>query len=209
MVATDDDGRFQLSALDHLVERDAGTMALAQANPANARGQALEGDAIGGHIEPAMQVFVSGEQLLHSGISLANVFGVATQRDPSERALALAEKRANVRRHEAREVERVLYTVVECDLADVIAIVHRGHANCLEVEHGLHMHRATFCRSFTQRIVLKCVGLRGAPAFDAPARGQIAVDEIVCRGLIGHQVRTDATFLRPLDQFGQDVGRVA
>jgi hypothetical protein len=36
--------------------------------------------------------------------------------------------------------------------------------------------------------VLLGVGLRGAPALDAPARGQVAVDEVVRRGLVGDEV---------------------
>ena len=84
-------------------------MPLAQADPADARRQALEGDALAGHVEPAVQVRVVREQLLHLRVGLADVLRVARQRDPAERPLAAAEQRPDVGRHEAGEVERVLH----------------------------------------------------------------------------------------------------
>jgi hypothetical protein len=71
---------------DHLVEHQAGAVAVAQADPADARGQALEGDALARHVQPAMQVRVVGEQLLHRRVGLVDVLRVARQRRPAERA---------------------------------------------------------------------------------------------------------------------------
>ena len=39
-------------------------MPVAEAHPADARGQALELDALARHVEPAMQVRIVGQQLL-------------------------------------------------------------------------------------------------------------------------------------------------
>src|SRR3546814_2623227 len=42
MIAADHDGALELAAFDHLVERQAGDIALAQSKPADARRQALK-----------------------------------------------------------------------------------------------------------------------------------------------------------------------
>ncbi len=142
MIPSDHDGRLQLALAHHLVEGQARHVALAQAQPADARGQALEGDALARHVEPAVHVRVVREQFLDLGVGLVDVFGVTGQRDPAERPPALAEQRADVRRHEAGEIEGVLHALVERDLADVVAVVDGRDAHRLEVEHGLHVHGA-------------------------------------------------------------------
>ena len=134
---------------------------------------------------------------------------VAAQRDPAERPLALAEQRAHIGGHEAGEVEGVLHAGVEGHLADVVAVVHRRDAHRLEVEHGLHVHRAALGGGVAQRGVLAGVELRGLPAVHAPAGRQVAVDQVVRAGLVGHQVGLDAARLGTLDQFGQHLRRIA
>src|SRR3546814_18708884 len=64
IIAADHDRRLQLAAAYHFVERQAEAMAVAEADPADARRQALKGDALAGHVEPAVQVRVVGNQLL-------------------------------------------------------------------------------------------------------------------------------------------------
>ncbi|MNC48981.1 hypothetical protein D3C75_981280 [compost metagenome] len=76
MVAADDDGGGKLARSDHLVEHQAGAVTVAQTDPADARRQALEGDALAGHVQPAVQAGVVREQLLHRLIRLADVFGI-------------------------------------------------------------------------------------------------------------------------------------
>src|SRR3546814_5399175 len=70
MIAADDDGRFQFAVADHFVEGQAELVALAQADPADARGQALELDALARHVEPVVQVLVVGDQFLDLGVGL-------------------------------------------------------------------------------------------------------------------------------------------
>src|SRR5262245_12054385 len=53
--------------------------------------------------------------------------------------------------------------------------------------------------------MLRGVGLRSTPAFDAPARGEIAVDEVVRGRLVGHEIRLHAALLRALHQLRQDL----
>ena len=186
VVAADDDGGLQLAVLHHLVEGQTRDVALAQAQPADACGQALEGDALARHVEPAVHVFVLGEQFLDLGVGLADVFRVTRQRHPAERALAFAEQRADVGGHKAGEVERVLHAFVKRHLADVVAVVHHRDAHVLEVEHGLHMHGARLGGGLLQHLVLRHILLRSAPLRHRPACGQIAVDQVVGGGLVGH-----------------------
>ena len=108
MVATDDDRGGQFAAAHHLVERQAQLGALAEANPADARRQALEADALARHVQPAVQVFVIRDQLFHHGVGFVDVLRIAGQRRPAERPDTAAEQRTDVGRHEAREVEGVV-----------------------------------------------------------------------------------------------------
>ena len=114
MIAADHDRRLQFAARDHLVEREAEPVALAEADPADARRQALEVDALARHVEPVVQMRVVGQQFLHLGVGLVDVFRIARQRGPAERPDAAAEQRADIGRHEAREVERVRARLRPC-----------------------------------------------------------------------------------------------
>mmetsp|Transcript_6403 Transcript_6403/g.26196 ORF Transcript_6403/g.26196 Transcript_6403/m.26196 type:complete len:559 (+) Transcript_6403:860-2536(+) len=210
VVAADDDGRLQLAALHHLVEGQAGAVALPQPQPADARRQALEGDALARHVQPAVHPRFMREQLLDLGIGLVDVLGVAGQGHPAEGAAALAELRPYIGRHEAREVEGVVHALVQCHLADVVAVVHRGHAHGLEVQHGLYMHRAAAGRRGLQFVVTGRIGGGGLPLLDAPAGRQIAIDEVVGRGLVGHHMGPrGAAALHAHHQLGQHLGGIA
>ena len=209
MVATNHDGGAQFTAFNHLVKGQTGAVALTQADPANARWQALKGNALGRHVQPAVQLRVLGKQLLHLGVGLADIFRVAAQRHPTKRPLATAKQRAHIGGHKAGEVKGVYHALVECHLADVVAVIHRGHAHGLKVQHGLHMHGAALRSGKAQGRVLRVVGLRGAPLRHAPAAGQIAVDQVMGRGLVGHDVGADTACVHPLDQLGQYVGGIA
>ena len=101
-------------------------MAIAEADPADARRHALERDALARHVEPVMQVRVAGRELLHLGVGLVNILRIAGQRCPAERADAAAEQRADIGRHEPREGEGVLQPLVLGDLADVVAVIEDG-----------------------------------------------------------------------------------
>ncbi len=209
VVAADHDRRLEFARAHHLVERQPREVALAQAQPADAGRQPLEGDALARHVQPAVGVVVVREQLLDLGVGLVDVFRVTRERHPAERALALAEQRADVGRHEAGEVEGVAQALVEGHLADVVAVIHGGDAHGVEVEHGLHVHRAAFRGGVDQLRVLGRIALRGLPLRHAPARGQVAVDQVVGRGLVGHEVGPQAARLGAFHQFGQHLGRVA
>ena len=52
-------------------------MPIAKPDPADAGGQALKGNPLARHVQPAVQVGVVGEELFHGRIGLANIFRVA------------------------------------------------------------------------------------------------------------------------------------
>ena len=60
-VAANDDGSAELARGDHVVEHQSRAVAIAQADPADTGGQALKGDALARHIQPAVQADVIGE----------------------------------------------------------------------------------------------------------------------------------------------------
>ena len=82
-------------------------MALAGAEPADARGKALEVHALSGEAEPAVQPVVIREQFEHCRIGPRDVLRIAAQRDPPEWSTALAELIADVCGDESRVCERV------------------------------------------------------------------------------------------------------
>src|SRR3546814_17102812 len=118
MVAADNDRAFHLAAFYNLVEGEAEPVGLAEADPADARRQALELDARARHDEPGMQMRIVGDQLLHLGVGLVDVLRVAGQSHPAERAVAAAEQRPDTGRHETREDEGFGDSTLLCKLAD-------------------------------------------------------------------------------------------
>ncbi len=178
-------------------------MTVAETNPADPRRQSLKLDARLRHVEPVVQVRIVGDQLLHLLVGLVDVFRIARQRDPAERALAFAEQRADVRRHEAREVECVLDAHFQRHLADVVAVVERRRAAFLQREHRAHLDGHRLLRDLHDALRIDL--LRFAPLRDGPALRQVAVDRIVRARLVGHAVRRDAA----RDEFREHVGRVA
>ena len=203
VVAADYDGRAQLTRAHHFVEGQAELGAQTQADPADTRRQALEADALAGHVQPAVQVGVIRDQFLDLGVGLVDVLGVAGQRRPAERADAAAEQWADVSRDETGEVEGIAHALFLGHLADVVAVVEGRHAHLLEVEHGLYMHGHGLLGSLDHASrVGGCTILVLGPA---PADRQVAVERIVGAGLVGDHVRAHATAY----QFRQDFGSVA
>ena len=99
--------------------------------------------------------------------------------------------------------------MVKSHLADVVAVIHRGDAHGLEVQHGLHLGRAALRGGLGQAGVLCGVALRIFPLGHGPARGQVAVDQVVRRSLVSDQIGLQATRLGAAHQLGQHLGGVA
>ena len=123
------------------LKRTPGLVALAVAEPADARGQALERDLLLRLRDPAVERLVVGEELEHGPVGRGDVGGVAGERDPAERALALAEERADVGGHEAGELPRPR-VAAELGLgADRVAVVEDLGARVHEAHHRLDVAR--------------------------------------------------------------------
>ena len=156
------------------------------AEPADPGRQALERDARFGHLDPAAQPVVVGEELEDRPVGAQDVSGVAGQRDPAERSATLAELRPDERGHEARVVEGIGDARLERLGAQVVSVVERDRARRLEGEDrpDVVCHRA-------HRAPQVLVGLRG-PQRDGivqrDLRGNVAGQRIVRRGLVGDDV---------------------
>src|SRR5689334_20601058 len=105
MIAADDDGRFHFAVFYHFIESETQPVALAEADPADAGGQALESDAFTRHVEPVVQVLVVWYEFLDALVGLVNVFRIAGKCGPAEGADAAAEQRADIGGHKTRKGE--------------------------------------------------------------------------------------------------------
>ena len=141
VIAADDDGRGQFAARDHLVEGEPQAMTLAEAHPADARRQALKMNARSRHVEPVMQMRIIRNQFLDLRVGLVDILGIAGQRGPAERTDAAAEQRADVLRHEARNIECMRHAGIARHLADVVAVVEYRQSHRLEAQQILDVFR--------------------------------------------------------------------
>src|SRR5690242_5974794 len=129
MVAPDDDGRLDLAAPHQFVEGQPGLIALAIAEPADARGQSLEVDALLRHANPAGERLIFREEPQYLLVSAADVFRVARERHPAERTDAAAEERADEGGDEPGEVHRVLDADAQRLPAQIVAVVEDDRAH--------------------------------------------------------------------------------
>src|SRR6185369_12949664 len=102
MIAPDRDRRFKVAALHEIVDRLAHLSTLTVTEPADARRQSLEVNAIARQTQPAIQRAIVGKHLEGEIVGLAYVFCLARQRHPAKRSFAFAEKRPNVLGHKTR-----------------------------------------------------------------------------------------------------------
>ena len=103
MIAADHDRSRHRTRADELVDRPAGLRPVAEAEPADPRGQPLEGDALRRELEPALQQLVVREELPQRLVDRGDVRRIAGESGPAERPDPAAEERPDVRRHEARD----------------------------------------------------------------------------------------------------------
>src|ERR1044072_8851841 len=141
VVAADGDGRLEFATTDEFVDGLAHLRALASAQPADTRGEPLKLPALARKPHPALQRLVFGEEFEREVVCASYVFGRARERDPAERAFALAEERTNVFGNEAGDLEGVSASRVEGELAYVVAVVEGDRAPTLKREHRLDVSR--------------------------------------------------------------------
>ena len=206
MVTADHDGRGDLALGHELVEEQPGLVALAVAQPADARGQALELHVLLRGVDPLVQVLVVREELLDRVVRDLDVLGVAGERHPAEGAEALAEQRADVRRDEARELEGAGVAGVAGLVADRVAVVEDLGALVLELDHRLDLrgHGLLGLLGEAHGIGL---GL-GIPLLHGELRGQVG-QGIVRGGLVGHDVHGDLARAVAAQQLREHVRGVA
>jgi hypothetical protein len=138
VIAADDDGGGDGSFAHHLVEEQAGLIALAIAEPADAGGQTLEGNLIGGEAEPFLQAEVVGEELEQGGVGPGDVLRVAREGNPAERPAAFAEGIADEGGDEAGVGEGIVDACYFGLCAQVVAVV--------EGDGSAALQRLTRCR---------------------------------------------------------------
>ena len=102
MVAPDHDRRRHRAAADELVDREPCSGAVAVAEPADPRRQALECDPLGGELEPPLEEGIVGEEPPQLLVDDRDVGRVAGERSPAERPDPAAEERPDIGRDEAR-----------------------------------------------------------------------------------------------------------
>ena len=86
-----------------------------------------------------MQVRIVGDEFLDPLVRAVDVLGITREGDPAEGPDSAAEQRTDVCGDEAGKVEGIGNAVVECLLANVIAIVERRNAPGFKCQHGLDM----------------------------------------------------------------------
>src|SRR5205823_13944108 len=123
MVASDHDRTLHLSTADEVVEQPARAGALAIAEPADARGKALEVHALAGGFDPADQALVFRELLDDGAIGCRDVRRVARKRHPTKWSVAFAEKRPDVGGDEAWIIEGASAAAEPGFRAQAVAVV--------------------------------------------------------------------------------------
>src|SRR5258705_12704960 len=110
MVASDGYWRFQVAALDEVVNglTHFGTFAIPQ--PADTRRQSLKVNTLARKTQPTVKGSVIGEQFQSEIIGLAYVFLVTRERHPTKRSLSFAEEWPDVFRHKARNLKDIFAT---------------------------------------------------------------------------------------------------
>ena len=202
VVAPDHDRRRQLARGHHLVEAQAQPRALAVPEPADARRQPLEGDALAGRGDPARERLVLGEFLQHGAIRLGDVRGVAGERHPAEGTPSLAEQRSHVGRYEPGVGEGSLEAAQQRLRAQAVAVVEDLRAGVQEADHGgtVRGHRAARAGDVLLRVArAQRVGLGQGHAV-----GDVAVERVVGARLVGDDVGLEAA----REQLGQHLGGV-
>ena len=199
MIASDHDRCAQLAAPHHLVEPQPEAVALAVAEPADPRREALVGDPFAGHLDPPGERRVVGELLEHGAVGRRDVGRVARQRDPPERSLALAEQRADVGGEEARVVERPVEAAEACLGTQAVAVVEDLAAAIEEPDHRPAVGGHALARPADQ-----LVG-RGARHLGGRLRGEVSGDvaeRVVGARLVGHDVGREAEVEQLRDELG-------
>src|SRR6266542_6003844 len=141
VVASHHHRRLELAELHEAIDRQAELGALAVTQPADARGQSLEADALLRQFDPAAQAEILGKHLQHQLVAHGNVARCARQGDPAEGTAPLAEERTNISLHKTGKVVGVLHSLAEGKGADIVAVIERDRAHLLHAQHAFDVVR--------------------------------------------------------------------
>ena len=203
VVAREKDGRRQLAVGDEPVDLESKPRALAVAEPAAARRKALHRDVRAREVDPFRDLGPLGKQIVGEVVQPREVRLVTAQRDPAERTDAAREQRPHVAFRETVDGEGVLDSGV-CRLdAQVVPVLDRDGAPLLEREDRAHLggHRLPGHRHDLGRIGVA----QANPFFEGHSLWHVAVQRVVRRRQVGHDVRRDP----PPGELREDVRRVA
>src|SRR6266404_3751724 len=203
MIASNDNRRFDFAAFDQFIHRDAELCTLAITEPADARGQPLKLDPLFRQFHPARKRLVFRKQVECEPIGARDVFRVATQCNPAERATSFAKERPNVFWNETGNIKCVLDARFLRLSANVVSIIKSHYAFFLQREHRLNMnsHRTHGALD----VVVWIFRSEGERVLQRHSVWNVAVQRIMCTGLIGENIWNDAT----LYDFRQDIGAVS
>ena len=129
--------------------------------------------------------------------------GFAGKRGPAERAAALAEKRADIGGHEAGKIVGVFHALLECERADVVAVVECDGAQFLQREHAFDVPGDGFKRALAIRVGIALAKFGGL--LDVEPLRNVAAERIVRAGLVGEQIGDDSA----AREFGNHVGAIS
>src|SRR5579875_3797586 len=190
MVAADYDGSLQFAAGDQTVERETEFIALAVAEPADARGQALIADTFPRKPDPACQNFVFGKHFQDELIGAMNVGRLSGKRGPTKWPAAFAEEGPDVCGHEAGKIVSVFYALLESERADVVTVVEGDRSQLLQCEHSFNVNGNGFEGAPPVGFRIGFAQIRGL--LDGEVLWDVTADRIVRTGLIGEQIGHDA-----------------
>src|SRR5687768_18614473 len=123
MVAPDCYWSLQFPALHQVVNSFAHLRAFTVAEPTDPGRQSLKVNSIARQPQPAIQRDVIRKQLQRQIISLLNITRITGQSHPTKGSLAFTEKRADVFRYEARDIECTFNTRIKRHLANVVSVI--------------------------------------------------------------------------------------
>src|ERR1700692_1331668 len=136
MIASDDDGRLDRAFFYKIIDCEAEPRALAIAEPADAGGQSLKLNALASEFNPSAQAAVLGEKLQHKIVGNSDIGSLARKRGPAKWASAFAKKRPNIGRNKSRKVVSIFHAALKREGTNIIAIVERNRAHCLQAQHA-------------------------------------------------------------------------
>ena len=166
-------------------------------------GEALERHILTRQRDPIGQDVIVRKLFEQMVVDLADVVAIIGQRNPAERPNGAGEQRAQISFREDLDIEGVRHPPFQGLGADQIAVVEHDGTGALESQHGAdvaHDGGAAFLHQCPW-IVLP----HPSHVFEAAAGRNIAINQIMRGGLIGHHIRDDAA----LEQRLKDIGGIS